>query len=157
VTTGGTHLTIGGGVTTGGGATGGSSASAGSTTAAPTLALTVNLTASEIGILTNAAAQLDAQQPEVVQVAAPEAVAWVVPAAPWVTASMRFQMRLHLSTAGRLRSGAAIVATPRFQQALAEWLDPAYLMAGVNIPPDTAGLLEVNAPFVEALMVGANH
>jgi hypothetical protein len=30
-------------------------------------------------------------------------------------------------------------------------------MAGVNNPPDTAGLLEVNSPFVEALMVGANH
>ena len=26
-----------------------------------------------------------------------------------------------------------------------------------NLPPDTAGMLEVNGPFVEALLVGANH
>jgi hypothetical protein len=74
-----------------------------------------------------------------------------------VTASMRFNIRLNLGGSARLRSGWSIVATPRFQQALAEWLDPAYLMAGVKIPPDTAGLLEVNSQFVEAVLVGANH
>jgi hypothetical protein len=120
-------------------------------------ALTVNLSAAQIEILTAATAQLDAQQPAVIQVAAPQAFAWVTPAAPQVTALMRFQMRLSLSGTGRLVSGSGIMATPRFQQALAEWLDPAFLMAGVNLPPDTAGLLEVNSPFVEALMVGANH
>lgn len=120
-------------------------------------ALTGNLSSNQIAILTAATPRLDAQQPRVVRVAAPQAFAWVAPSAPAVTASIRFQIRLNLSSAGRLRSGSAIVATPRFQQALAEWLGPAYLIAGVNIPPDTAGLLEVNPPFVEALMVGANH
>jgi hypothetical protein len=120
-------------------------------------ALTVNLSAKQVAILTAEAPQIDAQQPQVVQVVAPQAFAWVAPAPPAVTASMRFQLRVDLSNAARVRSGSAIVATPRFQQPLGERLDPAYLMAGVSIPPDTAGLLEVNSPFVEALMVGANH
>ena len=158
---GGTPATSGGGHTAAGGATttttGGASGSSGGSAATYKLALTVNLSTSQVALLTAAAPQIDAQQPEVVEVAAPQAFAWVAPAAPSVTASMRFQARLDLSTSGRLRSGSAIVATPKFQQPLAEWLDPAYLMAGVNIPPDTAGLLEVNSPFVEALMVGANH
>jgi hypothetical protein len=156
VKTAGSQAVESGGTATHGAGTlaGGLSATGGATSK---LALTSNLSANQVAILTEAAPQLDAQQPAVVQVAAPQAFAWVAPAAPAVTASMRFQMRLDLSGAGRLRSGSAIVATPRFQQALAEWLDPAYLMAGVNIPPDTAGLLEVNSAFVEALMVGANH
>jgi hypothetical protein len=152
-------LTVRGGgevVTTGGATTGGATTGGGSTTT-KTLGITVNLTASQIAILSTAAAQLDARQPAVIQVAAPQAFSWIAPAPPAVTASVRFQMRLNLSNTARLRSGWSIVATPRFQQALSAWLDPAFLMAGVNLPPDTAGLLEVNAPFVEALMVGANH
>ncbi len=47
--------------------------------------------------------------------------------------------------------------TPRFAQPLAAWLEPGLLLAGVDLPPDTAGLLEVNGAFVEALLVGANH
>ena len=47
--------------------------------------------------------------------------------------------------------------TPRFAEPLAAWLDPGLLLAGVDLPPDTAGLLEVNGAFVEALLVGANH
>jgi hypothetical protein len=121
------------------------------------LGITVNLTASQIAILSTAAAQLDARQPAVVQVAAPQAFSWIAPVPPAVTASVRFQMRLNLGNAARLRSGSSIVATPRFEEALSAWLDPTFLMAGVNLPPDTAGLLEVNAPFIEALMVGANH
>ena len=144
--------------TTGGATTGPGSASTSSGgTLTNKLGLTVNLTGSQIAILTQAAPQLDAQQPQVVEMAAPLAFAWVAPAAPAITASMRFQLRLNLGDVGRMRGGSSIVATPRFQQALAEWLDPAFLMAGVNLPPDTAGLLDVNAPFVEALMVGANH
>jgi hypothetical protein len=151
---GGVHLSTGGLTNRGGSevvTTGGGSK--------PTKALgiTVNLTASQIAILSTAAAQLDARQPAVVQVAAPQAFSWIAPAPPAVTASVRFQMRLNLGNAARLRSGSSIVATPRFEEALSAWLDPTFLMAGVNLPPDTAGLLEVNAPFIEALMVGANH
>lgn len=137
--------------------TGGATSTTGGATTTAKLGITVNLTATQISILSGAAAQLDARQPAVVQVTAPQTFVWVAPAAPTITASVRFQMRLNLSTTARIRSGIAIVATPRFQQPLSEWLDPTFLMAGVNIPPDTAGLLEVNAPFVEALMVGANH
>jgi hypothetical protein len=158
---GGTAATGGGGHTAVGGAatthTGAWSTSGGGAAATYKPVLTGNLTANQVATLTAAAPQIDAQQPAIVQVAAPKVFAWVAPAAPAVTASMRFQMRLDLSNAARVRSGSRIVATPRFQQPLAEWLDPAYLMAGVNIPPDAAGLLEVNSPFVEALMVGANH
>ena len=151
---GGAHLSTGGLTTRGGGevvTTGGGSKPT------KTLGITVNLTASQIAILSTAAAQLDARQPAVVQVAVPQAFSWIAPAPPAVTASVRFQLRLNLGNAARLRSGSSIVATPRFAEALSAWLDPTFLMAGVNLPPDTAGLLEVNAPFIEALMVGANH
>ncbi len=46
---------------------------------------------------------------------------------------------------------------PRWNEAVASWLDPSWMLAGVDLPPDTAGLLRVNAPFVEAVLVGANH
>lgn len=161
---GGVHLSTGGltnkgagEVLTTGGATAGGATTVGGSATAKALGITVNLTASQIAILSTAAAQLDARQPAVVRVAAPQAFSWIAPAPPAVTASVRFQMRLKLGNAARLRSGSSIVATPRFQEALSAWLDPAFLMAGVNLPPDTAGLLEVNAPFIEALMVGANH
>jgi hypothetical protein len=127
------------------------------TSALKKLNLTDKFTAGQIAILTQAAPQIDARQPQVEQVVAPQTFQWVAPAPPEVTALMRFNIRLNLGDAGRLRSNWSIVATPRFQQALAEWLDPAYLMAGVSIPPDTAGLLEVNSEFVEAVLVGANH
>jgi hypothetical protein len=121
------------------------------------IAVTVNLSDNQVAILKEAAGALDAEQPEVVEVTAPEPFAWIAPVAPAVTAAMRFEARVNLASAARVRSGSVIVATPRFDEPLAEWLDPAYLLAGVNLPPDTAGLLEVNSPFIEALMVGANH
>jgi hypothetical protein len=116
----------------------------------------LQLTGSQLSDLTAVAAQLDAS-PQVVQVSAPQPFAWVAPAPPPVTAMARFAIRIDLGDNARILGGSGVVTTPRFTEPLAAWLDPAYLMAGVNIPPDTAGLLEVNAPFVEALLVGANH
>ena len=142
-TTAGTHLNTGG-LTTG-------------NAPPPVKVVMTDLTDAQISILQAADAQLIDHQPSYLWVAAPQAFAWITPAAPTVTASVRFQLRLNLSNTARMRSNSGIVATPRFQQPLSDWLDPAFLMAGVDIPPDTAGLLEVNAPFVESLMVGANH
>jgi hypothetical protein len=121
------------------------------------LSLLDHLSPTQVAILTQEAPALDARQPQVVEVAAPKPFQWIAPAAPAVTASTRFNIRLDLGNVARIRANWSILATPRFQQALADWLDPAYLMAGVNIPPDTAGLLEVNSQFIESLLVGANH
>lgn len=84
---------------------------------------------------------------------------WARPAPPTgaLTATARFAGRVALGDAGRLRPGLGVVATPRFTQPLGSWLEPQFLLAGVDIPPDTAGLLAVNTEFVESLMVGANH
>lgn len=126
-------------------------------TAGTHISTVLQLTASQTAILTQAAGALDAQEPAVVQVTAPQPFAWVTPAAPLVTAMMRFSLRADLGDRARLRGGAGPVTAPRFSEPLANWLDPAFLLAGVQIPADTAGLLEVNAPFVEAVLVGANH
>ena len=98
-------------------------------------------------------------QARVVMVAAPSAIAWTPPPPPppAATAVTRAQARLVVAPGVRLDLPVGLRTTPRFAQPLGGWLDPALLLAGVDLPPDTAGLLEVNAGFVEALLVGANH
>jgi hypothetical protein len=111
-------------------------------------------------LLDSVAAELDARKPAIVEVTRPKAFAWLVPAGtvtPSATPTARFVRRVDFGEAARLRPGLGIVATPRFNQELSAWLNPGFLLEGVNIPVDTAGMLAVNAEFVEALMVGANH
>ena len=116
------------------------------------------ITAAQKGMLSTFLPVVTARKPTVVDVVRPKALAWPVPAtsSPAATATQRFGTRVALGDGARL-GGTGVVATPRFTQPLAAWLDPSFLLAGVDIPPDTAGLLEVNGPFVEALLVGANH
>jgi hypothetical protein len=122
--------------------------------------LPLKLSKTQIDLLNNVAAQLDARKPAIVEVKRPKAFAWLAPAAtvtPSATPTARFAQRVNFGAGARLRTGVGIVATPRFNQAISAWLDPGFLLEGVNIPVDTAGMLAVNTQFVEALMVGANH
>lgn len=61
---------------------------------------------------------------------------------------------------GAISPSAPLVGDLGIGQPLAELLraiDPRYLAAGVSIEPDSVGLLTPNAPFLEAVLVGANH
>ena len=73
------------------------------------------------------------------------------------TATSRARARLVVTGGIVFDLPVGMRTTPRFTQPLAAWLEPGLLLAGVDLPPDTAGLLEVNGAFVEALLVGANH
>lgn len=117
------------------------------------------LSAPQRTLLTRFVAAVDARRPAVVSIDRLRPFAWPAPLAPAgpVTAVTRFENRVSLGTGARVRAGSGVVATPRFTQPLSAWLDPAFLLAGVDIPPDSAGLLAVNAGFVESLLVGANH
>ena len=117
------------------------------------------LTSTQTTMLATFTLQTAARKPAVVEVVRPRALAWPSPPAPAgpATAAARFATRVTFGDGARVFGGRGVVATPRFDQPLAAWLDPGLLLAGVDIPPDTAGLLEVNNPFVEALIVAANH
>jgi hypothetical protein len=118
--------------------------------------LKLNLT--QLQELRIADAAWQTRKPQAVSVQPLKQFAWLKPPAPSLTGISRFVSRLDLVNTARMRNGGAgIAATPHFPQTLCSWLDPAYLLAGVHIPPDTAGLLNVNAPFIEALLIGANH
>ncbi|MFZ4573786.1 MAG: hypothetical protein ACOYN0_05270 [Phycisphaerales bacterium] len=110
-------------------------------------------------ILAEVAPVLASRTPPKVDVAILKPFEWARPAPPSgpLTATARCAGRVTLGETGRLRPGVGVVATPRFTQALGAWLDPQFLMAGVDVPPDTVGLLSVHTEFVESLMVGANH
>ena len=118
------------------------------------------LTDSQQAVLAAEGLRLDARRPAVVEVLRPRAFDWLSPAdarAGAASAATRFAQRVDFGDGARLQGGGGIVATPRFDQPIGAWLDPAFLLAGVDIPVDTAGMLEVNGPFVEALLAGANH
>ena len=117
------------------------------------------LTSTQTTMLATFTLQAAVRKPAVVEVVRPESLAWPSPPEPAgpATAAARFATRVTFGDGARLFGGRGVVATPRFEQPLAAWLDPGLLLAGVDIPPDSAGLLEVNAPFVEALIVAANH
>jgi len=121
--------------------------------------LVLALSSSQTSMLATFTTQAAARKPAVVEVVRPDALAWPTPPTPAgpATAVARFATRVTFGEGARLFGGRGIVATPRFDQPLAAWLDPSFLLAGVDIPPDSAGLLEVNSPFVEALIVAANH
>ncbi|MBC7925168.1 MAG: hypothetical protein H7039_05880 [Bryobacteraceae bacterium] len=99
------------------------------------------------------------RQPAVQSVITPKALAWPSPSAPAdpFRATARFASRVTLGDSTRVSDAAGVVTTPAFTQPLAAWLDPAYLLSGIDIPHDAAGLLESNSSFIEALIVGANH
>ena len=75
-------------------------------------------------------------------------------------AARRLAARLNLGDTGRdVRPTAPLVGAIDVPWPLADGLvemDARYLMAGVAPPPDTVGLLEINAAFVTAALVGAN-
>lgn len=99
-------------------------------------------------------------QPQLLQVVTPNALAWPSPPPPAagpLSATARFESRVSLTAGARVTKSAGVVTVPGFPQPLAAWLDAAFLLAGIEIPPDAAGLLETNSPFIEALLVGANH
>jgi hypothetical protein len=127
------------------------------TAAAARLDLTV--TASQATMIDQLVPAIEANQAQVVTVTAPLAFAWMPPPPPppAATATTRAQARLVAAEGIRFDLPIGVRTTPRFVQPLGAWLDPALLLAGVDLPPDTAGMLEVNGPFVEALLVGANH
>ena len=76
-------------------------------------------------------------------------------------AGRRVASRINLGDVGReLRPTAPLVAALDVPWPLAEALveiDARYLMAGIDLPPDTAGLLQINGTFVTASLAGANH
>lgn len=76
-------------------------------------------------------------------------------------ATRRVAARINLGDVGReLRPTAPLVAALDIPWPLAEALvemDARYLMAGIDMPPDTAGLLQINGTFVTAALAGANH
>jgi hypothetical protein len=117
------------------------------------------LSASQLEILNTAAPAIDARAPATITVVRPAAFAWIspAPAAGTQVASARFTRRLDLGDAAQIKTGPGIVIQPRFTMPFAPWLDPSFLLTGIAIPPDTAGMLEVNNEFVEAVLAGANH
>ena len=127
------------------------------TAAAASLDLT--LTASQATMIDQLLPTLETNQAQVVTVTAPVAFAWTPPPPPppAATAATRAEARLVLAEGIRFDLPVGVRTTPRFAEPLGAWLDPGLLLAGVDLPPDTAGMLEVNGPFVEALLVGANH
>ncbi len=129
------------------------------TLATPPKPAVLALTSTQTTMLATFTAQAAARKPAIVEVVRPASLAWPSPpqADGPAAAVARFATRVTFGDGARLSGGRGVVATPRFDQPLAAWLDPGFLLAGVNIPPDTAGLLEVNSPFVEALIVAANH
>jgi hypothetical protein len=76
-------------------------------------------------------------------------------------AARRVASRLDLGDVGReVRATSPLVGALDVPWPLAEALtemDARYLMAGIDMPPDTAGLLQINGTFVTAALVGANH
>jgi hypothetical protein len=76
-------------------------------------------------------------------------------------ASRRFAGRLDLGDVGRdVGPTSPLVAAVEVPWPLAEPLaaiDARYLMAGIAMPADTVGLLQINPAFVAATLVGANH
>jgi hypothetical protein len=129
--------------------------------AAPAAAANLDLTvtASQETMINQLLPAIEANQAQVVTVTAQVAFAWMPPPTPppAATATTRAQARLVAADGIRFDLPIGVRTTPRFAQPLGAWLDPALLLAGVDLPPDTAGMLEVNGPFVEALLVGANH
>jgi hypothetical protein len=76
-------------------------------------------------------------------------------------ASRRFTARLDLGDVGRdVRPTGPLMGAVDVPWPLAEPLverDARYLMAGVAMPSDTVGLLQINGPFISAALIGANH
>src|SRR4029077_1218569 len=95
----------------------------------------------------------------IVQVITPKALVWPTPssATAYPGATARFAARITFGDGARLDDSTGVVATPRFTQPLSAWLDPSYMLSGIDISNDAAGLLSINSDFVEALIVGANH
>jgi len=108
------------------------------------------LTGVQRTILGEVAPLLATRIPPTIDVLRLKTFEWARPAPPTgpLTATARFASRVALGDAGRLRPGIGVVATPRFTQPLGAWLEPQFLLAGVDIPPDTAGLLAVNMEFI---------
>lgn len=127
--------------------------------AAAARSVDLTVTASQATMIGQLLPTLDIADARIVMVAPPTAFNWTPPPPTPVaaTAAMRARSRLVLADGIRVDLPVGMRTTPRFTQPLAAWLDPALLLAGVDLPPDTAGLLEVNAPFVESVLVGANH
>ncbi len=129
----------------------------------PSIAAAANLdlsvTASQATMIDPLLPAMESTQAQVVTVAAQVAFAWTPPPPPppAATATTRAQARLVVADGIRFDLPIGVRTTPRFAQPLGAWLDQRLLLAGVDLPPDTAGMLEVNGPFVEALLVGANH
>ncbi len=77
------------------------------------------------------------------------------------SASRRLAARLDLGDVGRdVRPTAPLVGAIDVPWPLTGALaamDARYLMSGIAMPADTVGLLQINAGFVTAVLVGANH
>ena len=97
--------------------------------------------------------------PSVTQILKPAALVWPAPTTPEdpSTARARFTARVTLGNRARVTEAKGVEVIPKITQPLSAWLDPAWLMTGIDVPPDAAGLLETNSAFIEALVVGANH
>lgn len=128
-------------------------------TAAAARTVDLTVTSAQASMVSQLLPIIEAIDARVVTVAPPAPFAWTPPPAPppAATAATRAQARLVAASGIRFDLPIGVRTTPRFAEPLGAWLDPSLLLAGVELPPDTAGLLEVNGPFVEALLVGANH
>ncbi len=126
-------------------------------TAAASIDLTI--TATQSTMVSQLLPSIEADVSQVFTVTAPHALSWTPPPPTPTPATATSRARARLVVTGGIVFDLPVGmrTTPRFAQPLAAWLEPGLLLAGVDLPPDTAGLLEVNAGFVEALLVGANH
>jgi len=155
---------------TGSGADADVASGSGVTAAAPSPALTaaiataaasidLTITATQSTMVSQLLPSIEADVSQVFTVTAPHALSWTPPPPTPTPATATSRARARLVVTGGIVFDLPVGmrTTPRFAQPLAAWLEPGLLLAGVDLPPDTAGLLEVNAGFVEALLVGANH
>jgi hypothetical protein len=103
-------------------------------------------------------AVLDVVRPRALAV---EAVAAAAVAALAPRALARLATRLDLGDVAVLSSSIApLVAAHEDPSPLAPHLvaiDRRFMLPGAEVPPDTVGVLAVDAPFVEAILIGANH
>jgi len=119
--------------------------------------LNVVLDAEKSRMVEAAAAWLNDRLPTIIQIPTPPLFAWAGPPKPGLLAVAAADRRADLGDAGRRLPARGVSLAPRFDQPLVNWLDPHFLLGAVTPEPETVCGLAVNATFIEAVMIGANH
>ncbi len=119
--------------------------------------LNILLDAEKSRMVEAAGAWLNDRAPAVVELATPPAFAWTAPLRPGDVALAAATRRADLGDAGRRLPARGVSIAPRFDQPLVDWIDPRFLLGAVEPDPETVCGLGVNAAFIEAVLIGANH